>query len=76
MLIILPAVILIAFLLWSLFKTPKGDHKSMYSKSQNFMDFDPGTDSDKIGNSQYPNACIDSVMKQEFLDDLLDKDKD
>lgn len=49
---------------------------SIYSKSQNYMDFDLGTDSNKIGNSQYPNACIDSVMKHEFMNDLLDKDKD
>ena len=39
------------------------------------MDFDPGVDSDKVGDPKYPNAGIDSVMKHEFLDDLIDKSK-
>ena len=39
------------------------------------MDFDPGVDSDKVGDPKYPNAGIDSAMKHEFLDDLIDKSK-
>jgi hypothetical protein len=39
------------------------------------MDFDPGVDSNKVGDSKYSNADIDSVMKQEFINDLLDGDK-
>lgn len=39
------------------------------------MDFDPGVDSDKVGDSKYPNAGVDSVMKHEFLDDLMTDDK-
>lgn len=35
------------------------------------MDFDPGVDSDKVGNPKYPNAGIDSIMKYKFLEDIL-----
>ena|GEM_PF-6575424 len=45
--------------------------KTRYSKTGNFMDFDPGVDSDKVGDPKYPNAGIDSVMKHEFLDDVM-----
>lgn len=48
---------------------------SRYSKTRNFMDFDPGVDSNKVGNPQFPNAGIDSVMKHEYMNDLLDEDK-
>ena len=70
MLIIIPAVILIAFLMWALFHNPKGDHDSRYSKSQNFMDFNAGVDCEKVGDPKYPTAGMDSVMKHEFLDEL------
>jgi len=39
------------------------------------MDFDPGADSNKVGDPKYPNAGMDSVMKHEFMNDLLDGDK-
>ena len=39
------------------------------------MDFDPSVDEDKVGDSEYPNAGIDSVMMHEFMNDLLDEDK-
>ena len=38
------------------------------------MDFDPGVDSDKVGNPKYPNAGMDSVMKHEFMSDTFDED--
>lgn len=46
---------------------------SRYEQSGNFMDFDPGVDSDKIGNPEYPNAAMDSVLKHQFLNDLLNE---
>ena len=52
-----------------------GHDDSRYARTQSFMDFDPGTDSDKVGNPKYPNAGMDSVMKHEFMNDLLDGDK-
>lgn len=75
MLIIVPAVLLIAFFAWMLFKPTKGGHDSQYSNTRNFMDFDAGVDSDKVGSKEYPAAGVDSVMKHEFLNDLLDNDK-
>ena len=48
-----------------------GGKETRYSKTGNFMDFDPGVDSNKVGNPKYPNAGIDSVMKHEFLDDVM-----
>lgn len=49
--------------------------ESRYSKTRNWADFDPGTDTKKVGNPEYPNASMDSVMKNEFLEDILSKDK-
>ena len=46
------------------------DH-TRYEKSGNWMDFDIGQDEKKVGDPKYPKAGIDSVMKHEFLDDLL-----
>ena len=51
-------------------ETHKG---SRYEQSGNFMDFDPCVDSDKIGNPEYPNAGMNSVLKHQFLDDLLNE---
>ena len=48
---------------------------SRYSKSGNWVDFDPGVDENKVGDPKYPNAGIDSVMKHEFLNDLDKEDK-
>lgn len=67
MLIIIPAIMLIAFLIWA-FSHPNND--SRYEQSHNYIDFDPGKDSGKVGDSEYPNAGLDSVMKQELIDDL------
>lgn len=69
MLIITIVVLLLAFIIWALFRSPKGGHDSRYSQTRNFMDFDPGADSDKVGDSRYPTAGVDSVMKHEFLDE-------
>ena len=74
MLIIVPAVLLIAFFIWMLFKPTKGGHDSQYSKTRSFMDFDAGVDSDKVGSKEYPTAGVDSVLKHEFLNEL-DNDK-
>lgn len=49
--------------------------ESRYAQSRNYMDFDPGTDSDKVGNPSFPNAGTDSVMHHEFMEDLLDNGK-
>lgn len=50
-----------------------GHDDSRYARTRSFMDFDPGLDTKKVGDSKYPNAGIDSVMKQEFMNDLLDE---
>lgn len=50
------------------------NNESKYSKSGNWMDFDPGVDENKVGDPKYPNAGTDSVMKHEFLDNLNKKD--
>ena len=70
MLIIIPAILLFGFLLWALFRTPEKHDDSRYAKTRNFMDFDPGVDEDKVGDSEYPNAGVDSVMKHEFMEDI------
>ena len=70
MLIIIPAILLLGFLLWALFRTPEKHDDSRYAKTRNFMDFDPGVDERKVGDSEYPNAGIDSVMKHEFMEDI------
>ena len=53
--------------------TNHGD--SRYAKTRNFMDFDPGVDSNKVGDPKYPTAGMDSVLKHEFMNDLLNGDK-
>ena len=70
MLIIIPAILLLGFLLWALFRTPEKHDDSRYAKTRNFMDFDPGVDEDKVGDPEYPNAGIDSVVKHEFMEDI------
>ncbi len=71
MLIVILAVALAVLLIVAIF------HKgSNYEKSRSFMDFDPGVDSDKVGDPKYPNAGMDSVMKHEYLDDLMKDKKD
>jgi len=70
MLIVIPAILLLGFLLWALFRTPEKHDDSRYAKTRNFMDFDPGVDEDKVGDPEYPNAGVDSVMKHEFMEDI------
>lgn len=55
-------------------KTTRHDD-SRYAKTGCFMDFDHGVDLDKIGDPKYPNAAIDSELKYEFMENLLDGDK-
>lgn len=74
MLIILPAILLVAFLLWALFRPTKGGDDSQYAKTRHFMDFDHGVDTDKIGDPKYPTAGIDSEMKHEFMEALMNDD--
>lgn len=58
------------------FKGKSAEHDdSRYARTRSFMDFDPGTDTNKVGDPKYPNAGMDSVMKHEFMNDLLDGDK-
>lgn len=52
-----------------------GKNDSRYARTGSFMDFDPGVDANKVGDPKYPNAGMDSVMKHEFMNDLLDGDK-
>lgn len=52
-----------------------GNDDSRYSRTRNFMDFDPGVDTNKVGDPKYPTAGVDSVMKHEFLDELMDYKK-
>lgn len=48
---------------------------SKYARTGNYMDFDPALDDNKIGDPGYPNSGIDSIMKHEFMNDLLEGDK-
>lgn len=75
MLIIIPAIVFIAFLIWALFRPTKSGKDTRYSQTGNWMDFNPGEDEDKVGDPKYPNAGMDSVMKHEFLNDLMEDDK-
>ena len=70
---ILFAVVVIGFFLFMLFR--RDSSESDYSRTRNWADFDPGKDSDKVGDPSYPTAGHDSVMKQEFLDELMDGEK-
>ena len=74
LLVILLAVIIVAVIHFAKedsTQSSSGPNETRYSKTGNFMDFDPGVDSNKVGNPKYPNAGIDSVMKHEFLDDVM-----
>ena len=73
MLFIIPAILVLGFLLWLFTRPDSGS--SPYEKSRNFMDFDPGKDGKKVGDPKYPTAGVDSEMKQQFLNDLLDGNK-
>lgn len=78
LLVIVIVVIIIAFIHFSKEDSTKSHSvpkETRYSKTGNFMDFDAGVDSNKVGDPKYPNAGIDSVMKHEFLDDLINDDK-
>ncbi len=66
-------VVLLVIIIWAL---SRGGGSSRYEKTGSFMDFDPGRDSDKVGDPKYPNAGVDSVRKHEFLDDLMKDKKD
>lgn len=72
MLIIVPAILIIGLFIWLFTRTDSDSH---YEKTQNFIDFNPGKDSNKVGDPKYPNAGPDSVMKHEFLDSLFDDKK-
>jgi len=48
---------------------------SKYARTGCFMDFDPGVDSNKVGDPKHPNAGMDSVLKHEFMNELLDGGK-
>ena len=52
-----------------------GHDDSRYAITRSYMDFDPGTDSDKVGDPKYPNAGMDSVMKHDFIEDLINDEK-
>ena len=48
---------------------------SRYARTGCFIDFDPGVDLNKIGDPKYPNAAIDSELKYEFMEDLINDNK-
>ena len=78
MLIIIPAVLLIALFIWAFvrfFSGPSNGGSGRYSQTRNWIDFDPGVDEKKVGDPKYPTAGFDSAMKHEFLNDLMDDDK-
>lgn len=75
MFIVIFVVALIVLILWA-FLHKSSENSSSYEKSKNFMDFDAGVDSDKVGDPKYSNAGMDSVMKHEYLDDLMKDKKD
>ncbi len=64
---------MIAAGLFFLFRHDFGE--SRYSKSGNWADFDPGKDTDKVGNPKYPHAEIDNQMKEQFLNDMTEDDR-
>ena len=77
MLIIILAILLIGFVIWAITRGSKANNgssqgRSRYAETRSFMDFDPGRDAGKVGDPRYPNAGSDSVMKHEFLEDVLD----
>ncbi len=72
---LLIALILIGVALFIGFRRKKNEEKTPYEKSGNWADFDPGKDADKVGDPKFPNAGPDSVMKEEFLENLLDEKK-
>ena len=53
----------------------KAGSGSSYSQTRHWTDFDPGVDTKKVGDPKYPHAAMDSVIKNEFLDDVLKDDK-
>ena len=74
--IIIPAILILGFLLWILFRNPgEPSDDTDYSQTRNFMDFDSGLDDGKLGDPKYPNAGADSVMKHEFIEDLFKDEK-
>ncbi len=75
MLVVILVVALAILILWAFLHKSSGSG-SRYEKSGSFMDFDAGVDSDKVGDPKYPNAGVDSVMKHEYLDDLMKDKKD
>ncbi len=79
MLIVVLFVVVCVLVLWALLRKLKQggrSEESRYDRSGSFMDFDPGLDSDKVGDPDRPNAGMDSVLKQEYLNDLLKDRKD
>lgn len=53
----------------------KAGSGSSYSQTQHWTDFDPGVDTKKVGDPKFPHAAMDSVIKHEFLDDVMKDDK-
>ncbi len=70
MLILLIIIVVVVVIL--LIKVGSG---SNYSKTQHWTDFDPGIDTKKVGDPKYPHAAMDSVLKNEMLDEVLKDDK-
>ena len=78
MLIIIPAILLAALFIWACVKSFGGSSNggsSRYAQTGHWMEFDPGVDEKKVGDPKYPNAGMDSIMKHEFLHDMLDDNK-
>ncbi len=73
-------ILLLILFIFILIKDTSGSENdrekyTRYSKTGNWMDFDPGKDSKKVGDPKYPNPGADSVMKHEFMEELMDDKK-
>ncbi len=82
----LPAAIIIGLLVWLIKKvighdstsshytsTSLSDDDTRYARTGSYMDFDPGRDSNKIGDPDYPTAGFDAAMKHEFLNNIYEQ---
>ncbi len=83
----LPAAIVVGSIIWLIKKalgsdssrssyytsTSQSDNDTRYAKTGSYINFDPGRDSNKIGDPDYPTAGFDAAMKHEFLNDLYEQ---
>lgn len=71
-------IIVIVLLVVSFMGRPSKEQRkrrdeTIYGKTKNFADFDPGRDTDKVGDPNYPTAGMDNTLKEDFLNKLSNK---